>query len=66
MLIEIMGSTVVNGATGHALDLTVLGLNSGTSMVSCSDLVIMDKKMKLTVTEGWDRLCSLPLPPGDS
>jgi hypothetical protein len=29
-----MGSTVVNGAAGYALDLTVLGLNSGTSMVS--------------------------------
>ncbi|KAJ6083207.1 hypothetical protein N7467_007342 [Penicillium canescens] len=29
-----MVSNMVNGTTGHALDLTVLGLNSGTSMVS--------------------------------
>lgn len=32
----------------------------------CSNLVIMDKRMKLTVTEGWHRLRPLPLPPGDS
>lgn len=29
-----MGSTMLNGTASHALDLTVLGLNSGTSMVS--------------------------------
>lgn len=61
-----MGSTVVNGAIGHALDLTVLGLNSGTSMVSALTFAIMDRRMKLTVTKGWHRLCPLPLPPGDS
>lgn len=29
-----MGSTIENGVPSQALDMTVLGLNSGTSMVS--------------------------------
>lgn len=54
-----------NGASSHpALDLTVLGLNSGTSMVSSEGVIA--RNGRLTNLAGWNRLRSVPLPPGDS